>query len=75
MLAAVVKLISGVFRGSVIGPLMFLIHINCLVVLLCQYNVKLKPFADVCMLNLLIVLILLYYGRHFLLVIWLLRFT
>jgi len=67
MLAAVVKLISGVIHGSVIGPLMFLMYINDLIVLLSQYNIKLKLSADDIKLYVKILTILImYYRRHYL---------
>ena len=45
LLSDIVDLICRVIQGSVIGPLMFLIHINEPVVLLNHFGVKVKLFA------------------------------
>jgi len=44
-LSDVAMLCSGVVQGSGIGPLMFLVHINELIYLLEQHNIKVKMFA------------------------------
>jgi len=46
LLSDVEDLISGVVQGSGIGPLMFLIYINKLIIVLERYNIKVKLFAD-----------------------------
>ena len=45
-LSDIAALISGVVRGSGIGPLMLLIYIKELATILENYGVKIKLFAD-----------------------------
>jgi len=46
ILSSVVRMLSGVIHGRVVGPIMFLVYINDLIDILARYNVKVKLFAD-----------------------------
>ena len=45
-LSDVADLLSGVVQGSGVGPCMFLVYINELVIELAKYNITVKVFAD-----------------------------